>query len=315
MRIAICLAVLLLGGIGFTAWYTHASPPPAAAPLVPQPVAALAPGDFKAETQKLGEEYVKAFNAGDAKAIANLWTEEGEYTGPDQEPIHGRAAIEKDFQTFFKENPKATVEIKNETIRHVGRGTAVGEGICQIKLAGDPTPSQTRYSCLFVKEEDGWHIASVREWVEDPALSVSLNDIEWMIGSWTGTGKGGELHITYSWHESKVFIHAHYSHMKDGKEIANGLMVIGKNPAGGLKSWVFDSSGMFGESLWTKDENRWEIQASGILSDGSEETAKNVIIPLGPDAFTWQSTERMAAGTPLPDHPPIKMTRVKPAGK
>ena len=49
----------------------------------------------------------------------------------------------------------------------------------------------------------------------------------------------------------------------------------------------------------------------GTLPDTSEVTAVNILIPLGKDAFTWQSTERTAAGSELPDLPPLKVTRVK----
>ena len=40
-------------------------------------------------------EYVKAFNAADAKAAAALWTAKSEYIGADGEVISGRDAIEK----------------------------------------------------------------------------------------------------------------------------------------------------------------------------------------------------------------------------
>ena len=39
----------------------------------------------------------------------------------------------------------------------------------------------------------------------------------------------------------------------------------------------------------------------------------NILIPLGKDAFTWQSLDRTAAGSALPDQPPVKVTRVKAA--
>src|SRR5262249_20872068 len=158
-----------------------------------------------------------------------------------------------------------------------------------------------------------WEVGSVREWVPDPATDVSVKDIEWLIGNWTAKGEGGELRISYTFDENKMFIHGKYSLTKDGKVVHSGTQIIGKDPTGGLRSWVFDGSGTFGDSTWTRDGKKWVIEADGTLPDGSEITAVNVLIPLGPDAFTWQSTKRTAGGVELPDQPPVKGTRGKGA--
>jgi len=47
--------------------------------IVPQTPKTPAAGPSEAGIKKSTEEYVKAFNAHDAKAAAALWTEEGEY--------------------------------------------------------------------------------------------------------------------------------------------------------------------------------------------------------------------------------------------
>jgi hypothetical protein len=40
----------------------------------------------------------------------------------------------------------------------------------------------SRYSVLHVREDDGWRMASVREWVPDPTELVTLQDVAWSIG-------------------------------------------------------------------------------------------------------------------------------------
>jgi hypothetical protein len=99
--------------------------------------------------------------------------------------------------------------------------------------------------------------------------------------------------------------------MKDGKTISSGTQVIGRNPAGGLRSWLFDSTGTTSDGVWVRDENRWINEASGVLPDGTEVNSVNVLIPLGPDAFTWQTTERDLDGVAVEGLPPVKVTRVK----
>jgi uncharacterized protein (TIGR02246 family) len=264
-----------------------------------------------AAVRKTAEDFVKAFNSGNAKTVAAFWTKEGEYVGPDGETLRGRDAIEKGYTEFFKKNPKASIEVEIESLRLLGRNTALEEGSLKLKLQGDKEPGVSRYSVLHVREEDGWRVATVREWVPDVQELVTLKDLEWMLGDWTAKSEEAELRISYAWDDAKAFLQGRYTLKRGGKVASSGTQIIGKNHAGGLRSWVFDSSGTHGESVWLRDENRWIIEAAGILPDGSEVTAQNILIPLGKDAFTWQSIERTVAGSPMPDTAPIKVTRAK----
>jgi uncharacterized protein (TIGR02246 family) len=267
--------------------------------------------DAAAGIRKNADDYTKAFNAGDAKAAAASWTADGEYTDTDGDTHRGREAIEKEVAEFLKAHPKATIEITIDSVRPLGKLTAVAEGTAKVRVPADPEPAVSRFSGVFVREDDGWKIAALHDWVPDPATDVTVKDVEWLVGTWTAKGEGGELRIAYSWDDNKVFLNGTYSVTKDGKAVASGTQKIGTNPAGGLRSWLFDASGTTGDSLWTRDGSRWLIEAAGTLPDGTELTAVNVLIPLGPDAFTWQSTQRTAGGVDLPDQPPVKVTRVK----
>jgi uncharacterized protein (TIGR02246 family) len=264
-----------------------------------------------AAVRKSAEAFAAAFNKGDAKAVAAFWTKDGEYVGPDGEEVRGRDAIEKEYAEFFKKNPKASVDVHIESVRLVGRYVAMEEGSLKLKLSGEAAPAESRYSVLHVKEDDGWRVASVREWVPDPAELVSPKDLEWLVGDWVAKGDGGELRLRYAWDEDKVYLRSRYSLRREGKVLSSGTQVIGKNPGGGLRSWLFDSSGTFGQSVWSHDGGRWVVEAEATLPDGSEVTAVNLLIPLGKDAFTWQSVERTAAGSQLPGTPPVRVTRVK----
>jgi uncharacterized protein (TIGR02246 family) len=265
-----------------------------------------------AAVRKTAEEYARAFNKGDARALANLWTRDGEYAGPDGESLRGREAIMKAYKDFFKKNPQARVEVKVESVRVLGRQAAMEEGTLKLHLPGEKEPEETRYSVLHVLEKDGWRMATVREWVPDEAERDTLKDLEWLVGEWEAKSDDTELRTRYTWDEGKVFLECRYTLKQGGKVIASGRQIIGKDPAGGLRSWLFDNSGSFGESVWTRDEDRWMISAGAVLPDGSELTATNILIPLGKDAFTWQSVERTAGDVELPDLPPVKVTRVKP---
>jgi uncharacterized protein (TIGR02246 family) len=275
----------------------------------PKPAAKA--GGAEAGIKAITEEYAKAFNAADAKAAAALWTATGEYVGADGEVTKGRAAIEQSLAAYFKEHPKATATVRVESVRVMGRGLASAEGVVALKLAGEETVVESRYTSLHVLEDGKWHAASVREWVPDPATDVTPKALEWLIGEWTAKGDGGELKIAYAWDEDKVFLTARYSLTKDGKTVSKGTQVFGTNPEGGLRSWLFDSSGTTSDGVWVRDDNRWVNEASGVLADGTAVNSVNVLIPLGKDAFTWQTTSREVDGVAVTPLPPVKVTRVK----
>ena len=261
--------------------------------------------------RKKTAEFAAAFNKGDARAAAGFWMRDGEFIGPDGNTLRGRRAIEKGYAEFFKKNPKARLELHVESLRLFGHHAALEAGTVALRLPGTRQLAESRYSALHVRDEDGWHMASVHEWTPDPAELVSLRDLEWLVGEWVGKSGGTEVRTRYAWDEDKAFLHCRYTLKKDGKVVASGLQVIGKDPAGGLRSWQFDRSGRFGESSWSRDGDRWVIEANGTLPDGSEMHAVNVLIPHGKDAFTWQPGEYTASGVPLSDMPPLKVTRVK----
>ncbi len=305
MRSKLLVAAVFVAG-GLLGWLASTDRWPTV--LAQQPTKT---GGAEAGVKAITAEYVKAFNAHDAKAAAALWTADGEYTGADDDPITGRADIEKGLAAYFKANPKATVEVRVESVKAIGRGLASVEGVVALKLPGDDPVIESRYTALHVNEDGKWQAASVREWVPDPATNVTPKQMEWLLGEWTSKGDGGELKIVYAWDEDKVFITGKYTLTKDGKTISKGTQVIGRNPTGGLRSWMFDSSGTTSDGLWVRDENRWINEADGVLPDGTQISSVNVLIPLGPDAFTWQTTEREVDGNPVQALPPIKVTRVK----
>jgi uncharacterized protein (TIGR02246 family) len=312
-RRTLAAAALIAAAAATTGWFYRPDAEDKSAPTTnaaaeekPKPEA----NDIAA-VRKSAEAFTKAFNSGDAKAVAAFWTPDGEYTSPEGDKLRGRAAIEKAYGEYFKNSGKAQVEVKIETLRMLGKYTALEEGTLTLKHPDDPAPGVSRYSVLHVLTDDGWRMATVQEWVPDPAEFITLKDVEWLVGEWAAKNAEAELSIKYEWDEDKAFLRARYVLKRKGKAGMSGNQVIGKNPDGGLRSWVFDSSGSFGESVWNLEEGRWVIEAAGTLPDGSEVTAVNLLVPLGPDTFTWQSVDRFVGGAALPNVPPVKVTRVK----
>jgi uncharacterized protein (TIGR02246 family) len=314
----ITIGLILLGVCAImgmrTVLLAQARVPTAPTQLIPCIVQSPDSAEQMPETgiKRITDQYVKAFNAKNAKAIAALWTENGEFTGIDGQVIRGRAAIEKSLAEEFQANPKITIEVSVESVRPLGRHTAIAEGIIKEKTSSNAEPGQSRYSAMHVFEDGRWLTASVRESALNPGTEAATKHLDWLVGEWSAKDQRGNIAISYSWDENKKFLHGKYSITKEGKTITSGTQVIGHNPSGGLRSWSFDSSGAFSNALWEREGNRWIEESTGTLSNGSTLDTINVMIPLGPDAFCWQTVERSVDGVQASAMSPIKVSRVKP---
>jgi uncharacterized protein (TIGR02246 family) len=264
--------------------------------------------DDEAAVRKATAAFIKAVENGDAKAVAASWTDDGEYIGDDGTTLRGHAAIEAAYAKAFasKKNPK--VELTVESIRFPSKDTAIEEGYAKSYKRGSEQPITTRYSVLHVREDGRWLMALLREW---PDEGVALRDLDWLIGTWEAKTEEAVVRTTYAWDAKKNSIRCHFTITgKDGN--VSGMQVLMKDSrTGQLRSWLFEDDGDFGDGAWTRDGKRWLIAASGVQADGGELTATNIMTPVDKDTFVWQSTERTLDGEPLPNIPPVKVTRVK----
>jgi uncharacterized protein (TIGR02246 family) len=254
----------------------------------------------------------RAFEKGDAKALASFWTEEGEYVDEGEEPVHGRAALEKAYAGFFAKRKEVKVQGKTDKIRFLGTDTAIEEGTFTVHAEGSP-PNASRYSALFVRQDGRWLVALMKEWNEDTAKEVKLDDLAWLIGTWKSDAGGPQAHADYEWTENKKFIRCKYTvtHAKNKADSTAGTQIIGIDPAvGAIRSWTFDSAGGIGEASWTFDGQRWVIHSTGTLGDGTETTATNFMQPKGHDAFSWRSVQRTHNNEKQPDIGPVQVNRV-----
>jgi uncharacterized protein (TIGR02246 family) len=258
--------------------------------------------------RKLSADFTRALMKGDAKAVAGLWTEEGEYVAADGTTVRGRPALEAAYTKFFTKTPDVKAEATINSIRFVGRDSSVEEGVAKVRKGKAAEPVTSRYSALYVREDGRWRMAVLREW---PDEGTTLHDLDWLIGSWVAKTEDGEVRATYDWDENKTFLRVRLT-IKEGDSTTTATQTIGKDPrTGGLHSWLFGSDGGFGEASWSLDGKRWVLEATGVTTDGGEMTATNILSPTDKDSFSWQSIDRTLDGEALPNIPPIKVTRVK----
>lgn len=264
---------------------------------------------------RLAAKYAAAFNKGDAKAVAALWTPQGDYVGPRGELFKGPEAIEKAFARFFAQNPRVRLKTNITSIRFVGTDVAILDGIPEVTPPLQGPPMEVRATVVLVKRAGGWKIESVRDTlIHKPSNYDHLKRLEWMIGDWeeaaTAT-EGVSVHATCEWTKNKNFIIRRFSAEVKGRLSAAGTQVIGWDPrANRIRSWVFDSKGDFAEGLWQRDGNRWIIDTAGVLQDGSEVSSTNVVTYIDDDTFTLGSGNRVRDGRAEPDIGPVEIKRM-----
>jgi uncharacterized protein (TIGR02246 family) len=258
--------------------------------------------------EQSSRDFVKAFAKGDARAVAALWTEQGELLDVHGHLTRGRDAIEKAFAEVFKENPGARVEVAIESIRFPAPGLAIEEGFLRQMSAGRELPATTLYSATHVREGGQWKIAATREW---GAGQDRLQDLDWLLGKWKATLPDQEVTLSLSRNENKTFLTGRFTRTAKGKVVTSGTMRISQDPqTGQLRSWHFEEDGGHGQALWVRDGNRWVLDSIGVLADGTETHAVNILGRINDDAVTWRSIDRVMGNHELPDTVPIKLRRV-----
>ncbi len=277
-----------------------------------QPAGKSAPGKENAADvdaiKKAGQSFIKAYLAGDAKAMAAHWTENGEYFADDATVLRGRAEIEKTYaELFAKKGGHSEAHIEITSIRFPSKDTAIEEGFFKVRT-GKEAHKTSKYTVLHVREDGKWLMAMVREW---PSEGISVRDLDWLIGAWEAKKDDTEVHTTYTWWGDKSFIRADIS-IKQKDAVREGFQMIGKDRSTGqIRSWTFDKEGSFGEATWSHDGKKWTMDSAGVLEDGSVLAATNILTRIDQDTFTFQSVERSVGGEAIADIPPVRVTRVK----
>jgi uncharacterized protein (TIGR02246 family) len=258
------------------------------------------------------ESYVAAFNRGDAKAVAAMWSPEAVYTDPASgDQLVGREAIEQQFSSVFTAEKQVKLEATTTDIQFISPSVAVEQGIAKIIRPEQP-PEETEYTAVYVRRDGQWLLDRVTE-EEVPVVRSNyehLKELEWMIGNWVDGDDQGRVVTSCQWTKNRNFITRMFAlTIRDRIEIS-GMQIVGWDPAAQqIRSWVFDSDGGFGQGVWKKKGKAWHVLTTGTAADGSKSSAVNILTEVDQDTFTWQSVNRVAGGEMLPNVDEVVVVR------
>jgi uncharacterized protein (TIGR02246 family) len=248
--------------------------------------------------------YVEAFNRADAAAVAGHWSPDAVYTNRmTGQQVVGREAIQGQFTTLFKETKNAKLEVSSESIQFVSPNVAVEHGTARLLLPNEE-PEDVQYSAVYVRRDGKWLLDRVTD--DDvpvgPAHYERLKELDWMVGRWVDEDEDAQVVTECSWTRNNNFLTRSFTvRISDRIEVA-GMQIIGWDPAANqIRSWVFDSDGGFGHGTWTKKDDRWYVQKSGVLPDGRKTSSVNIITPVDENTCKLQSVNRSVGDELLPN--------------
>ncbi len=313
------IGLTLLAGAGLalmaTAGPQAVQNPPAAGAAAP----AAPANPEETPIRALQDAFVKAYNAADAKALSDFFTDDAEVIDSAGEATRGRAEITAMYTESFKDAKGLKLESTSESIRFLTPDVARVEGQSLLSGGGaiDTTEAGT-FAALMVRRDGRWRLAELRDYpasAEDISSYDHLKELEWMVGDWVDESPNSKIQSSIRWAVNDSFLIRNFSVEIEGEPSMDGTMYIGWDPqTGQIKSWVFDSEGGHGEGLWTRvAEGRWVVKAHGVTRDGRPNSATQTHTVVNKDSVKITSIDRIIGGETAPDIVDVLMVRKPPA--
>jgi uncharacterized protein (TIGR02246 family) len=266
-----------------------------------------APTQEEQAVRAAANEYLAALAKGDARAIADLWTADGEFIDASGD-AHSPGELAAEMKQAAAADPRPQSKITASKIRFLTPDVAVEDGASEVLWPGADTPLRGHFHATWVKKSGRWRLATLCE-ISDPAAAApNLAELDWMVGTWTAVSGDANLESTVRWNETGKFLLRETKAVQAGKVLRSSQR-IGWDPlSDALKSWSFDAEGGHAEGVWTKDGDSWVEQASGVLPDGRTASATAIITFDGKDRYVRKLVDARIDGAPIPDQE-VRFTR------
>lgn len=260
--------------------------------------------DATAAGSALATKLATAFNLGNVDEIAKLFLPEGELIDEQGNIYQGRDQILALLKAYFEKHPGAKMSLQIDSVRSLGP-VVVMEGSRTMSTKDNSCSVLVQFSAVLTKSDAGWMLATLRDFVEPTIITPNeaLQSLSWMIGEWVNEGSDARVKLSYQWSPDTNFILGNIEIKSTDGTTMTSLQRIGWDARmGKLRSWIFDSDGGFGESIWTGLEQGWLIRSSAVTPDGETGSARIELIPTDANRYTLKGTDRMSGDMLEPDY-------------
>lgn len=222
--------------------------------------------------------FVKAYQAGDAKALAEQFVEDAECVHESNLFCRGRATIEQTLTEFFEANPGCKLQKTIDSIRFVTPDVAIEDGTTICECSDGSSCVTCAYTTVHVKKDGKWLVASIqdRDSRDLKEHSLKLDQLAWLQGDWIDEGGDAVVHFSCQPIANGNFLMRSFTIEVAGQEAMTGTQRIGWDPlTGNLRTWIFDSSGSFGEGVWYRADGEGTVDSDEMTAvAAAEETGE-----------------------------------------
>lgn len=268
------------------------------------------------ELKAAAADFEKAYNGGDAKAIAAQFTDDAEAVDEDGNVVKGRANIEARFADIFKNYPKARIAVELTSLRQLSGNIAVEDGDSTTTLSPDEPGSRSPYTVIHVKRDGKWLVASVRDFPEEATSATAheqLRALEWLVGHWVDESPEGRVETNCRWSKDGNYLLQDYTaKLRFGPALSGTQRIAWDPQQHTIRSWSFDKNGSFTEATWTPLDDSWILKAQGVTPDGHGVSVTRRLIPISNDSYQIDSTSLVVGEQLIPDQS-VRVVRRPPA--
>lgn len=270
--------------------------------------------DTKKQVEKRLQEFIEAVNLHKTESFPIFWTQDAVLINPTTSEIYkGKDEINDYLQKRNQEIQKRELNFTftPSNIIFPEPNQAIVEGVVEIKDKGQLLQRDVR-KIKLVNQNGQWFIKELREIEAPPAPPVfsHLKELDWLIGNWKDIDEDVTITFSAKWDKFKNFIIQTFKMETYGLEAMEGTQIIGWDPVEKkIRSWVYDSDGGFGEGIWNKKNDDWQVTIDYVLSDGSEGTATNIYSNIRDKSYQYSSIDRILDGEALDNIPPVTVKK------
>jgi uncharacterized protein (TIGR02246 family) len=309
--------------------------------LLPGDAAHGQQGEATAGIRATIRSYAEAFERGDGKTLASLWTPDGDIVDDEGRLLNGREAVGQ-ITPATKDAPRPSFQIEQTNLRMLTADVAIEDGTVEVTPPGATAALKGWFSATWVRHDGTWKLSCVREsQISSSHGTPRLADLDWMVGDWTvvedhpdrETAAGSlpptpagrpPMEVSVRWNATRTFL---LRDMKiadpaapSGGDAGDGLPAmhitqrIGWDPLSKqIVSWAFGSDGSHGEATWSRDDDTWIARTMAVMPDGTQTSSLNIYTYDGTNRCTWRSVPTHVGGEHVPHVTMTMIRKPKPA--
>ena len=266
-----------------------------------QETAAGKPADVAA-IRAASAAYAAALARGDAEAVRAAWTADGDVVDG-----WGNRTRAREIEIEEGASSEPAAHRPETRLRFLSADVAIEDGTVDVVLPGTQTRVDGWFSALWVRSDEGWKLAGLRE-SERPVVADAdmLEELDWLVGDWVldvdekaieeGDGRHDippATRMSVRWDEGRAFLVRDVRVPLAANDAPAGFIDvhqrIGWDPVvRRVRSWGFSSDGSRSEATLFRDGDSWVAVQTVFLPDGRQESTTNVYSPDGPEKCVWR---------------------------